>query len=80
MAAVALKALPSSQIDKYGSTMPSLVNEDKKVESKVLQSYAAANSMKIPGIPGGAKDEKYDDDQDEDQKQEAGEDEFPQHN
>jgi len=78
-AAVVLKALPSSLLDKFGSKCPSLVNEDEKVESKVLQSYKAANDMKIPGISEGTY-KKVDEDQDEDQKQEVGEDEFPEHN
>ena len=55
------------------------MNEDDKVESKVLQSYKAANDMKIPGISEDTY-KKVDEDQDEDQKQEAGEDEFPEHN
>ena len=42
--------------------MKMLVNEDKEVDNKILQSYRAANEYKIPEI--NSTKEKFDDDQD----------------
>lgn len=80
LAAAVLKALPSAQVDKYSAMTATLniVNEDKEVDSKLLASYAVANSMRVD-LPVGAKQE-FADYQDDDQKQEAGEEEFPTHN
>lgn len=53
-----------------------LVNEDKEVDNKILQSYKAANDYKLPEIK--AKIGKNDDDQDIDQKPtDEGDEEFP---
>ena len=57
-----------------------LVNEDKEVDNKILQSYKAVNDMKLPEITASKK-EKFEDDQDIDQKPtDEGEEEFPTHN
>lgn len=69
-----LKMISIGQVEKYAGPLD-FVDEDKEVKSKVLESYAAANQMKIQ-MPGEEK-EKYDDNQDEDQKPEgAGDEEF----
>lgn len=49
-----------------------LVNEDKEVDNKILKSYKAANDYKLPEIK--AKKDKFEDDQDIDQKPTEGED------